>query len=78
MLSFNDIIHFPFNHSMKQNEINITAKGGFDKLIEALEYDSLINQEKIGTSKYIWSFKSEQLVQVWLINKTKKQIINLL
>merc|ERR1711971_735600 len=36
------------------------SKSAGDKVIEALEYDDLIHNEKIGTSKYIWAFKSEK------------------
>eukprot|EP01083_Nonionella_stella_P160178 523338_1 len=39
------------------------SKSAVEKVIEELEYDDSIHQEKIGASKYIWAFKSEQRVE---------------
>mmetsp|Transcript_64442 Transcript_64442/g.102566 ORF Transcript_64442/g.102566 Transcript_64442/m.102566 type:complete len:203 (+) Transcript_64442:37-645(+) len=43
------------------------SKSAGDKVIEELEGDGLINLEKIGASKYIWAFPSEERVK----NQTK-------
>eukprot|EP01083_Nonionella_stella_P207628 754085_1 len=43
------------------------AKSAGEKVIEELLYDDSIRQEKIGSSKYIWAFKSEKRID----NKNK-------
>merc|ERR1712154_728109 len=54
------------------------SKSAFDAVLNELVYDDSVYKEKIGTSQYVWSFKSEHRVQNKnKLNKLEKELKDL-